>query len=323
MALARGDSAGTSPLVLFGPSGVGKSRLLAALAGEWHRQQQQKQQPHDAPALLTSAEGFAASCALARRDAPAWAARREAMRSCRLFLLDDLLALARTPQAARELVFTLDALDATGAAVAVAASQPPSQWVEAGLPPRLVGRLSGGLTVALAPPGDDLKRRYALEAARQQGLTLSAHALDAVVVSSTSFPAVDGALARLAIQARLGPPHDPTDPELPTFSPPTIESVLRAVSAHYRVPVRDLRAATRRASVVEPRHLAMHLAREWTGASFLKIARAFGGRDPATVRHACRAAASRIATRPDLAAAVEALRRQCTQPGSTPPPEIG
>ena len=34
LALARGDSQGVSPLVIHGPSGVGKSRLLKALVGE-------------------------------------------------------------------------------------------------------------------------------------------------------------------------------------------------------------------------------------------------------------------------------------------------
>ena len=34
LALARGDSEGVSPLVIHGPSGVGKSRLLKGLVGE-------------------------------------------------------------------------------------------------------------------------------------------------------------------------------------------------------------------------------------------------------------------------------------------------
>ena len=36
-ALVRGDREGISPLVVHGPSGVGKSRLLAGLAVEWLR----------------------------------------------------------------------------------------------------------------------------------------------------------------------------------------------------------------------------------------------------------------------------------------------
>ena len=34
-AMARGERDGISPLVVYGPSGVGKSRLLAGLVAEW------------------------------------------------------------------------------------------------------------------------------------------------------------------------------------------------------------------------------------------------------------------------------------------------
>jgi chromosomal replication initiator protein len=53
----------------------------------------------------------------------------------------------------------------------------------------------------------------------------------------------------------------------------------------------------------------MHLARALTGSSFAAIGTYFGGRDPATVRHACKAAADRITADPALAAAVAAIGR--------------
>ena len=78
----------------------------------------------------------------------------------------------------------------------------------------------------------------------------------------------------------------------------------------FGVTLRDLRSTTRRQTIVEPRHLAMHLARSLTGLSFQAIGAYFGGRDPATVRHACQTAADRLAADPALAAAVAALRQR-------------
>jgi chromosomal replication initiator protein len=69
---------------------------------------------------------------------------------------------------------------------------------------------------------------------------------------------------------------------------------------------------------VAPRHLAMHLSRILTGKSYQAIGTYFGGRDPATVRHACRAAAARLAADPALAAAATALLRRWR---SVEPPE--
>src|SRR5262245_46594743 len=57
LALGRGEREGLSPLVIHGPSGVGKSRLLAGLIAE-----HVARRPESAVALLT-AEEFAASCA--------------------------------------------------------------------------------------------------------------------------------------------------------------------------------------------------------------------------------------------------------------------
>ena len=56
-----------------------------------------------------------------------------------------------------------------------------------------------------------------------------------------------------------------------------------------------------------PRHLAILLARQRTGLSYAALGAYFGRRDPKTIRHACEAAASRIAADPALAAAVAAL----------------
>ena len=96
--------------------------------------------------------------------------------------------------------------------------------------------------------------------------------------------------------------------------PVPIEQVARAVAVRFGLTLRDLRSDTRRQTVAEPRHLAMHLARDLTGLSFHAIGVYFGGRDPATVRHACKAAATRLAADPSLAAALAAIRQSWRRP---------
>src|SRR5262249_18873723 len=54
-ALARGERGGISPLVVYGPSGVGKSRLLAGLVAERLRRQPSSSVAHlDAQAFVTA-----------------------------------------------------------------------------------------------------------------------------------------------------------------------------------------------------------------------------------------------------------------------------
>lgn len=302
LALARGEP-GLSPLVVHGPSGVGKSRILAGLVGEWLAR-------HPGAAIAhVQAEEFAADCAEAADTPGGWADLRDRFRNLDLFVLEDLHDLQRAPLALAELSHTLDALDEAGAAVAVSARAGPGRWSD--LPARLVSRLTGGLSVRVDPPGLDTRRRYALERARGRGLTLTADAIDAVAASSDGFRTIDGLLARLALEAKaarrpIDAPMASAVIEEPATSM-TLEAIARAIAGHFRVSLRDLRSASRRAAVVVPRHLAIYLARQHTGQSFAAIGAYFGGRDTKTVRHACNAAQKRLAADPALAAAVEAL----------------
>jgi chromosomal replication initiator protein len=88
---------------------------------------------------------------------------------------------------------------------------------------------------------------------------------------------------------------------------PTIEAVAKAVAACMGLRVSALRGPGRQASVAQARHLAMHLARLHTGLSFAAIGVYFGGRDPATVRYACKTATAHLSTNPSLATALASL----------------
>jgi hypothetical protein len=89
----------------------------------------------------------------------------------------------------------------------------------------------------------------------------------------------------------------------------TTDAITRAVAERFRIRLAVLRGPSRRASVVEARHLAMHLARLHSGTSSAASGAYFGGRDPATVRHACKTAVLRLDADSALAAVVAAFGR--------------
>lgn len=300
-ALARGEVAGLSPLVVHGPAGVGKSRLLAGLGAEW------RQRRADSAVAWATGEAFVAGCAEAVGRPGGWAALRGRFRSAELFLLDELDGLARSPLAVAELIATLDALDEAGAAVAVAARAGPSGWGE--WPGRLVSRLVGGLAVRIEPPGREVLRRYALQRARERGLRLPTGAVERMAEAADGFGVVDGWLGRIGFEARSGRAVDEAvaavlDEPGAVAGRPTIEAVARAVAGRFGVSLRDLRSASRRSAIAGPRHLAIYLARRETGRSYAAIGAYFGRRDPATVRHSCAMAERRLAEDPALASAV-------------------
>ncbi len=309
LALARGEAAGVSPLVVHGAAGVGKTRLLEGLVDEWLARRP------DAAVAHLSAESFAAPSPEAANRREGWTELRGRFRALGLFVLDDLHALERAPLALAELAPTLDALSDAGAAVAVSAREGPGQW--RGWPSRLVNRLVGGLAVRIEPPGPESRRRYLMDRARAQGLSLPAEVVDLLADRADGYRTLDGWLTRLALLARLA--NRPVDLSLAdaaladdlsdasTLAPVTTDAIARAVASRFGVSLRDLRSSSRRQALAVPRHLAIHLARELTGQSFASLGLYFGHRDPATIRHACAATSARLAADPALLAVAEAV----------------
>ena len=309
LSLARGEGEGLSPLVVHGVSGVGKSRILLGLVGEWL-----SRRPGSSVAHI-EAEGFAVACAEAagHSGTMGWSELRARFRTLDLLVIEDIHNLERAPLALEELTHTVDALANLGSTVAASARVGPGQWTN--WPSRLVNRFLGGLAVRIDPPELNTRRRYVLERAHEQGLKLTVEAVDSLAESATGYRSIEGMLAKLALTGRVeGKPLDRSlvassleSEGVPAAGTVAIEGIARLVATRFGVSVKDLRSPSRRAAIAGPRHLAMQLARSRAGLSHQAIGNYFGGRDPATVRHAIEAANARIEADPGLAAVVETL----------------
>jgi chromosomal replication initiator protein len=263
-------------------------------------------------------------------------------------VLEDLEGLERTPSAREELTHTLDALDAAGASVAFSTRGTPSSWPRAAWPARLLNRLTAGLTVRIDPPGLSSRRRYLLLLASRTGVRLQAESIEMLARSADGYRTLDGWINRLALEVQMqtdmarqaannrrgrrtaehaGIAAPPAGLDIPTVTSilaeetaiagalMTVADAAEAVAARFNIRLGALRGPSRRAAIASARHMAMYVARTLTGSSFAAIGDYFGGRDPATVRHACKAAAERIAADQSLAAAVATI----TQARSEPP----
>ena len=103
----------------------------------------------------------------------------------------------------------------------------------------------------------------------------------------------------------------------------TIDTIAQGVARRFGVRLSVLRGPSRRALVVLARHLAMYLARTFTGSSFAAIGIYFGGRDSATVRHACKATALRLKTDPALAAVAASFEPRRPRSSTDDPRMLG
>ena len=286
-----------NPLFLYGPSGTGKTHLLMAIGAEAERS--------GIRCAYVSGEDFTTEFVSSLRDRKTEAFRRK-WRTVDLLLMDDIQFIAGKEATKEEFFHTYNALTQAGRQVVLAADRAPRdlQAIDA----RLRSRFESGLMADLNPPDFEtrlaiLKARCVAERIRMQDDVLEMiatlvpsnvrtleGALTNLVASTSLFgetPTVDR--TREILERYLGPacPMPGSGGRRPAGTRITSDLIQQVVAERFALPVDQLTGKRRDREIAQARHIAMHLARELTGASLLSIGQAFGGRDHSTVAHAC------------------------------------
>ena len=292
-------------LVLFGPSGTGKSHLAYGLVRHWQAKL------GDSSALYTTAADFRhlLNDAIKRQAEPEF---RADFRSRRLLAIDDLQHMPADDFAWQELRFLLDDYEDRGATVIVTASESISTLPN--IPLNIRSRLAAGLSLQLAPPGGEARTRIVQHVAHALGRPLAdgviqrlAHGINgtASTLFSAFFELLSPASAKLANDAAR------TNELLTSRNAkrPTIRQISAVVARHQKIPQAQLKSGSRRQSIVYARGLVVYLARELAEASYEEIGRALGGRDHTTIIHNYRKIAAERTTLPQTQQTLETLQR--------------
>ncbi len=297
-----------NPLVLYGPSGTGKSHLARGLAAAW-----KLNFPQSRVALIAAID-------FAREMADAFETQavedfRSRYRGVGLAVIEDVGELAAKPAAQEELTRTLDAVIQRGGQVVATASSAPQEI--AGFPPPLQSRLSAGLCVPLALPGPDtrlaiLERWSSLREVEMADsiLKLLAQGLAGTV------PELLGAMLQLEVPAREeGRPIDAHQirdflQQRDAALRPKLRDIAALTARHFDLRLADLRGSSRRRPVVVAREVAIYLCRRLTRENLDRIGEYFGGRDHSTVRHACGKTEELLQADPAIRQAIDRLQRK-------------
>jgi chromosomal replication initiator protein len=294
-----------NPLVLYGPTGIGKSHLANGLAQRWAAMR-----PSDRIVVITGADyasGYVA--AIESRGVPTW---RETHRTAKLLILDDLTQLATKSAAQIELQHTIDALLIDGRQIVVTARTTPHKIPQ--LLPSLVSRLAAGLTVGVMPPAAVARLAILREIIRERRLSIEDDAVRLLADQlAVSVPELSGALYDL--QANLGSTGticrlaiERYIEKRPVCRRATLREIATLTARHFALHVADLRSPSRRQKVVRARAVAMYVARQVTDKSLDAVGQYFGGRDHTTVLHGCRTIEGLLAHDTELRQAVYELR---------------
>ena len=306
--LAEGQTEGFSPLVLVGEPGTGKSHVLELLVAETLRQRPSAAVTHvDAMTLRQWVNDL-------RKQAPAepesaqhnrtdpdeefqqWAQLRESLRNVDLLIVDGLEDLAGRTVVMEELQQTLEELAYRDGAVVFTSKAIPKPGP--GWSARFLSLLGAGLVVRLSQPDEAARRRFIFKWCAARGVTIPSKLVDQIAAEASDFSTLKGHLEKIRIKSLVERKPIEADlvdrlkasdqAELPPAARPDIRELAKVVGRAYHVTLADLRGHDRHPGIVRPRHVAIWLANRLTGLSNEKIAEFFGGRDPATIRHAIR-----------------------------------
>jgi chromosomal replication initiator protein len=273
-----------SPLLLFGPTGVGKTHLLEGIAAGL------KQHTPSARPLYLAAEQFTTGFLEALRGSGLPSFRRK-HRDVDVLLIDDVQFFRGKPTTIAEFLQTIDHLGRTGRQVVLAADAPPADLGD-DLGSELAARVDGGLATALRPPELETRlgivRRLADGAAAPVPDDVQQYMAARLAASARELI---GAHNRLQAASRaLGQPialafATEQLAELVRLSRPVVclPDIERAICKTFALVPHDLHGHKKSRGAVYPRMLAMYLARKHTRAALSDIGEYFGRRSHSTV----------------------------------------
>ncbi len=264
---------------------------------------------------------------------------KRSYRGADVLLLDDVQFLASKAKTEEEFFHTFNALYENGRQLVLTCDRLPRALTA--IEQRLRERFEAGLVAEITPPDHAtrvaiLYKRAALDAIEIADPEVLEMIADRVV---DNIRALEGALIRVVAFHSLT--RQPIDPELTAevldamypvgperrpgsrgaggtgplarrnpAQPPTIAEIQMTVADRFGLTVEQLVSSSRTARVNWPRQLAIQLARDLTSESLLAIGREFGGRNHATVLHACKRVSDRLKTDQQAVDDLARLRRQ-------------
>jgi chromosomal replication initiator protein len=272
-----------SPLVVYGPTGVGKTHLLE---GTWTGLR--KRHPRLTVVYL-SAEQFTTSFLQALRGSGLPSFRRK-YRGLDVLILDDLQFFSGKRATQIELQYTVDTLLREGRQLVFAADRAPADLVDLG--PELVSRLASGVVCRVERPDYETRRGILGQMARRFEVNLPDDVVHYVASNLSSHAReLSGALCRLRATSEawqapvtLSMAEEAlADLVRSAYRTVRLADIQKAMCDAFGLEPRVLQSGGKAKSASHPRMLAMWLARKLTRNALGEISSYFGRRSHTTV----------------------------------------
>lgn len=277
-----------NPLVIYGPSGVGKTHLMLAIKNHIKKKFPKKK------VEFIRGEDFTNQliCALQQGNLGLGTIDdfRNKFRNVDVLLIDDIHFIAGKEQTQEEFFNTFNALWQKNKQIVVTLDRPPREIKT--LDDRIRSRFEGGLFADITPPDFETRVGIINKKCEQMGISLEENLVFYIAEHiKVNTRQLEGVVKKLQVYITLqkkipnisvvqGFIRDIISDDKP--EPIKIDEIIVEVAKTYNVSPTDILSNRRTASLVLARQVAMYIARETTDLSYKSIGESFA-KDHTTV----------------------------------------
>jgi chromosomal replication initiator protein len=285
-----------NPLLIYGDSGLGKTHLAQAIGIEV------KELFPDKTVLYVNANKFQTQFVDAIRNNN----KNDFLHFYQMIdvlIIDDVHEFAGKEKTQDTFFHIFNHLHQSGKQLILTSDKPPVELQ--GMESRLLSRFKWGLSADLQSPDFETRMAILKKKTYNDGIELPEEVLEYISTHiSDNIRELEGALISLLAQSTLNKKEitlDLTKEMIDKLIKSTkreisIDYIQKVVCNYYNIGLEQLQSKTRKREIVQARQVAMFFSKTLTKSSLATIGSQIGGKDHATVLHACKTVNNLIET---------------------------
>lgn len=299
-----------NPLMIYGGVGLGKTHLMQAIGNHI------KLSSPDSSVMYISGPEFTTSFVQSIRFNKAHEFERF-YKSLDVLIVDDVQFFEGKNSTQDSFFQIFNSLYQLKKQIVLSSDKPPHELV--GLEERLITRFQWGLSVDIQPP--DLETRIAIifKKCEMENFSIPYEVAEFIALNiKDNIRSLEGCLKSIIFDSELTGQSVNIDMAKRCVLKfggiknrkinLDIGSIISIVSKYFGIEESLLRLKSKQQEIVLARHTAMYLSKELTGASLQTIGAHFGGRNHATVIHACKCIEDNINSNPAFREKIEEIK---------------
>jgi chromosomal replication initiator protein len=277
-----------NPLLIYGDSGLGKTHLAQAIGIEV------KEKFPEKTVLYVNANKFQTQFVDSVRNNN----KNDFLHFYQMIdvlIIDDVHEFAGKEKTQDTFFHIFNHLHQSGKQLVLTSDKPPVELQ--GLEQRLLSRFKWGLSADLQAPDFETRIAILQKKIYNDGIEMPDDVIEYIATHiSDNIRELEGALISLLAQSTLNKKeitlelaHEMIDKLIKnTKREISIDYIQKVVCNYFNIAVDQLQSKTRKREIVQARQVAMYFSKTLTKASLANIGSQIGGKDHATVLHACK-----------------------------------